>query len=382
LFSASGVTAVVEQTQRAATLLAINQINAAGGVLGRLIEPVSYDPGSDPEKYRELAKRLCDEDKVKIIFGCKMSSARKAVLPIVEARDVLLFYPTPYEGFEYTQHCIYTGAAPNQNSVQLVEYLASHYGTKVFLLGSNYIYPHESNRVVGGLFKQMGGSVLDEMYFPLDVEKSELARAIDRISQVKPDVIYSSLVGEGIAYFYDAYHKAGFDPGRMPIGSLSTSEAEIAQMRRGAAQGHILSATYFSTLKSAENDQFLSAFSECTGSAISANANAEAAYFQVFLYARALENAGTDDLQTVLQCLYEVEVVAPQGPVKVDSSNNHTHLWPRVARVDAAARPIVVHDPGKRVQPDPFMVGQHLDTIRAAKPSTSHRGDRAWLEPS
>jgi branched-chain amino acid transport system substrate-binding protein len=175
LFSASGVTAVVEQTQRAATLLAINQINAAGGVLGRLIEPVSYDPGSDPEKYRELAKRLCDEDKVKIIFGCKMSSARKAVLPIVEARDVLLFYPTPYEGFEYTQHCIYTGAAPNQNSVQLVEYLASHYGTKVFLLGSNYIYPHESNRVVGGLFKQMGGSVLDEMYFPLDVEKSELA---------------------------------------------------------------------------------------------------------------------------------------------------------------------------------------------------------------
>lgn len=117
LFSETGVTGAVEKTQRFATLLAIDEINAAGGVLGRMIEPVAYDPKSTPNLYKELAVKLCDEDRVRVVFGCHMSSTRKAVLPVIEAREALLFYPTLYEGFEYSRHCIYTGAAPNQNSV-------------------------------------------------------------------------------------------------------------------------------------------------------------------------------------------------------------------------------------------------------------------------
>ncbi len=153
LFSETGVTGAVEKTQRFATLLAIDEINAAGGVLDRMIEPVAYDPKSTPNLYKELAVKLCDEDRVRVVFGCHMSSTRKAVLPVIEAREALLFYPTLYEGFEYSRHCIYTGAAPNQNSVQrLVDFLTKHYGKRVFLVGSNYVYPYESNRTISDLF--------------------------------------------------------------------------------------------------------------------------------------------------------------------------------------------------------------------------------------
>ena len=141
LFSQTGVTRAIEQTQLNATLLAIEEINARGGVLGRLIEPVMYDPASDPKKFRAFAERLFQVDRVKLLFACYMSSTRKAVLPVVEAHRGLLFYPTLYEGFEYSRHCVYTGAAPNQNSLQLAKFLLSAYGNRFLFVGSNYIYP-------------------------------------------------------------------------------------------------------------------------------------------------------------------------------------------------------------------------------------------------
>src|ERR1700742_931710 len=146
LFSQTGVTSAVEQSQLNATRLAIEEINSAGGVLDRMIEPVIYDPASDPKQFRALAERLFQVDRVRLLFGCYMSSARKAVLPVVESHRGLLFYPTLYEGFEYSRHCIYTGAAPNQNSLQLAKFLLSTYGNRFLLVGSNYIYPYESGR--------------------------------------------------------------------------------------------------------------------------------------------------------------------------------------------------------------------------------------------
>ena len=143
LFSQTGVTAAIERSQLNATLLAVEEINKAGGVLGRAIEPDIYDPASDPKQFRTLAERLLTVDRVRLIFGCYMSSTRKAVLPVVEALRGLLFYPTLYEGFEYSLHCIYTGAAPNQNSLQLAKFLLQHYGNRFVLIGSNYIYPYE-----------------------------------------------------------------------------------------------------------------------------------------------------------------------------------------------------------------------------------------------
>src|SRR5580698_2460704 len=199
LFSQSGVTSAIERTQLNATLLAIEEINAAGGVLGRPIEPVMYDPASDPKKFRAFAERLFQVDRVRLLFACYMSSTRKAVLPVVEAHRGLLFYPTLYEGFEYSRHCIYTGAAPNQNSIQLARFLLSTYGNRFLLVGSNYIYPYESNRLMADFVRQSRGEVLDEIYVPLEAGPQDFEKVINRIKKTSPDVIFSTVVGSGTA---------------------------------------------------------------------------------------------------------------------------------------------------------------------------------------
>ena len=276
LFSQTGVTAAIERTQLNATLLAIEEINASGGVLGRRIEPVMYDPASDPKKFRVFAERLFQVDRIRLLFACYMSSTRKAVLPVVEAHRGLLFYPTLYEGFEYSRHCIYTGAAPNQNSLQLAKFLLSAYGNRFFFVGSNYIYPYESNRVMGDFVAQGKGKVLDEIYIPLYPEPKDFDKVIARIKKTSPDVIFSTVVGSGTATLYRAYRSAGFDPTRMPIASLTTSEAEVAEMGPEAAEGHITAAPFFETLSSPTARRFVSSFKEKYGSDAPVTAGAEA----------------------------------------------------------------------------------------------------------
>ncbi|MDR3516995.1 MAG: transporter substrate-binding domain-containing protein [Azospirillaceae bacterium] len=364
LFSATGVTAAVERTQYAATMLAIAEINAKGGACGRLLEPVVYDPASQPRRYRDLAERLCDDDRVSVIFGCHMSSTRKAALPVIEARGALLFYPTLYEGFEYSKNCIYTGAPPNQNSVQLVNYIVQNFGNRVLLIGSNYVYPYESNRIIADLFRQSRGKVLDEIYVPLDVTAVDFSATIRKIKATQPNVIYSTVVGDGAALFYQAYRDAGFDPAAMPIASLSTAEAEIAQMAPGVAEGHITAAPYFASLASNANQAFVAAYRRMFGPDLPIASGAEAAYFQVHLYAAALERSGSDRLGDLLPHLYDVEFDAPQGRVKIERANNHTHLWPRVGMATGAGQFEIVADPGVRVAPDPYMLEYRLDPVQ------------------
>lgn len=356
LFSETGVTGAIERTQRAATLLAIQEINDAGGVQGRPITPLACDPQSTPKRYRELAVKLCDEDRVRVVFGCHMSSTRKAALPVIESRNALLFYPTLYEGFEYSRHCVYTGAAPNQNSVQLVDFLTAHYGKRVFLVGSNYVYPYESNRTISDLFMKAGGKVLEELYVPLDLQAEHIDRVIARIAETQPDVIYSTVVGDGIIPFYTAFKDAGFDAAKMPIASQSTSEADVIRMRPDVAHGHVVAAPFFATLDTPRARAFAAAFGQAYGEALPLTAPAEAAYFQVYLFAAALERCGSDRLEELLPALCDVEYDAPQGRVKIDGETNHTHLWPRVAKVNAGGGFEIVYDPGARVAPDPFML--------------------------
>lgn len=141
LFSRTGFMSVIEETQLQGTLLGIEEINSAGGVNGRELVPVVYDPGSDSVACGHFAKRLMIEDDVSTIFGCYTSSSRKAVLPVVERLNGLLWYPTLYEGFEASPNVIYTGAAPNQNSLALCRYLIDNYGSRFYFVGSDYIYP-------------------------------------------------------------------------------------------------------------------------------------------------------------------------------------------------------------------------------------------------
>jgi branched-chain amino acid transport system substrate-binding protein len=361
LFSQTGVTSAVEQSQLNATLLAIEEINAAGGVLGRMIEPVIYDPASDPKQFRSLAERLLQTDRIRLLFGCYMSSTRKAVLPVVESHRGLLFYPTLYEGFEYSRHCIYTGAAPNQNSLQLARYLLSTYGNRFLLVGSNYIYPYESNRLMADFVMQGRGEVLEEIYVPLEAGPEDFDNVIGRIKKTSPDVIFSTVVGRGTSALYEAYRRAGFDPARMPIASLTTSEAEVAQMHPEAAEGHITAAPFFETSSSRAARRFVESFKAKYGPDAPVPAAAEAAYFQLHLAMHALARCGSDDPESVLKELRDSEFDAPQGRVRIDRENNHTYLWPRIARLDKSARFQTVWNPGVRIKPDPYCVIQSLD---------------------
>ena len=174
LYSETGVTSTIGNSQIQGALLAVDEINQAGGIDGREIVPVRYDARSSPAAYATLAERLIVQDKVNVIFGCYMSSSRKAVLPIVEKWNKLLFYPTLYEGFEFSNNIIYTGAAPNQNSVQLAEFMTANFGASVYLIGSNYIYPYESNRIMTDLVLQRPNSrKLSNFYCTTWVAKSE-----------------------------------------------------------------------------------------------------------------------------------------------------------------------------------------------------------------
>src|SRR6201981_357469 len=361
LFSQTGVTSAIERTQLNATLLAIDEINAGGGVLGRPIEPIMHDPASDPKKFRAFAERLFQVDGIRLLFACYMSSTRKAVLPVVEAHRGLLFYPTLYEGFEYSRHCIYTGAAPNQNSMQLAKFLLSAFGNRFLFVGSNYIYPYESNRVMGDFVSQDKGKVLDEIYIPLYPEARDFERVIARIKKTPPDVIFSTVVGSGTATLYRAYRAAGFDPACMPIASLTTSEAEVAEMGAEAAEGHITAAPFFETLSSSAARRFVTNFKERYGADAPVTAGAEAAYFQLYLAMRAVAKCGSDDPEQVLANLRDTEFDAPQGRVRIDPENNHTYLWPRIARLDRNGHFQTVWNPGVRVRPDPYCVVQRLD---------------------
>jgi len=225
----------------AATLFAISEINAAGGIDGRPLLPIHVDPQSHPQRYRELATALIVDHKVQVIFGCYLSSSRKAVVPVVEKWNRLLFYPTLYEGFEYSANVIYTGAAPNQNSVPLANYMLQHFGSRVSLIGSDYIYPYESNRIMSDLVLQHpGGKKLSERYLKLGASRQDFAKAIQEIRHLAPDFIFSTVVGADTALLYQAYAEAGLDPLRMPIASLTTSETEIAQMGAVVAAGRRL----------------------------------------------------------------------------------------------------------------------------------------------
>lgn len=361
LFSETGVTAAIERSQRNAALLAIEEINKTGGVLDRPLRPIAYDPASDPKQYRALAERLLTVDRVRVIFGCYMSSTRKAVLPAVEAYRGVLFYPTLYEGFEYSPHCIYTGAAPNQNSMPLAKFLLHHYGNRFVLVGSNYIYPYESNRIMSDFITQSKGKVEDEIYVPLDAEAKDFKKVIAKIERLQPDVIFSTVVGRSTAIFYEAYYQAGFDSSKMPIASLTTSEAEVAEMSPAAAEGHITAAPFFEVLATPAARRFVSAYKLRYGADAPVPASAEAAYFQVHLAAGALRRAGSDAPEGLLAELRDAEFDAPQGRVRIDPTNNHTYLWPRVARIDSRGTFQIVWNPGVRVKPDPYCVVPSLD---------------------
>jgi ABC-type branched-subunit amino acid transport system substrate-binding protein len=356
LFSQTGCTSVIERTQLQGTLLAIEQINAGGGINGRELQPVIRDPASELATFRQWAKRLMVEDGITTIFGCYTSSSRKAVLPVVERLNGLLWYPTPYEGFEYSPNVIYTGAAPNQNCIELCRYLLEKFGTRFYFIGSDYVYPRELNRIMRDFLIDHGGVIASERYVGLRSKQSDFRPIIEDIRESGADIVFSTVVGQGTSYLYQAYKEAGLDPATLPIASLTTTEAEIAEMGLDVGEGHLTAASYFEGLGGDASGSFVTHYRKRFGQDEPTNACAEAAYFQVLIFAKALEKANSLATDVLRSFVLGSSVQAPQGPVRINSQTGHADLWTRIGRANRRGHFDLIRQSVAPVQANPFLI--------------------------
>ncbi|MBR8830872.1 MAG: Aliphatic amidase expression-regulating protein [Chroococcopsis gigantea SAG 12.99] len=333
LHSLSGTMAISETSVVDAELLAIEEINKAGGVLGKQIEPIKEDGASDWPTFAEKATKLIDQDKVAVVFGCWTSASRKAVLPVFESKNHMLWYPVQYEGQECSKNIFYTGAAPNQQIEPAVDWLLKNKGKDFFLVGSDYVFPRTANTIIKEQLKAKGGKTVGEDYLPLG--NTEVTPIITKIKQALPNggVIFNTLNGDSNVAFFKQIQAAGFTPEKYPVLSVSIAEEEVKQIGVEYLKGHLASWNYFMTVDSAPNKKFVEAFKAKYGADRVTNDPMEAAYIMVYLWKQAVEKAGTaDDLDKVRAAAVGQELDAPNGKVKV-FPNHHISKTVRIGQV-------------------------------------------------
>ncbi len=332
LHSLSGTMAISETTVVDAEMLAIDEINAAGGVLGKQIEPVKEDGASDWPTFAEKATKLIDKDQVVTVFGCWTSASRKAVLPVFESKQHMLWYPVQYEGQECSQNIFYTGAAPNQQIEPAVDWLLENKGKDFFLVGSDYVFPRTANTIIKEQLKAQGGNTVGEDYLPLG--NTEVTPIITKIKQALPNggVIFNSLNGDSNVAFFKQMQGAGLTADKYPVMSVSIAEEEVRQIGTEYLKGHYAAWNYFQTVESPANDKFVKAFKAKFGEDRVTNDPMESAYIMVHLWAKAVEAAGTTDLEPVRKAAIGQEFDAPQGKVKM-FPNHHISQTVRIGQV-------------------------------------------------
>jgi urea transport system substrate-binding protein len=336
LHSLSGTMAISEKSVVDSTQLAIEQINKAGGVLGKQIEAVVEDGASDWPTFAEKATKLIDEDQVVVIFGCWTSASRKAVLPVFEAKNHMLFYPVQYEGQECSKNIFYTGAAPNQQIEPSVDWLLENKGKEFYLVGSDYVFPRTANTIIKAQLEAKGGTTVGEDYLPLG--NTEVSPIIAKIRSALPNggVIYNTLNGDSNVAFFKQMQGAGLTVDKYPVMSVSIAEEEVQAIGKEYLLGQYAAWNYFMTVESPENEAYVTAFKEKYGENRVTNDPMEAAYISVNIWKQAVEKAGTagtpTDLEAVRAAAYGQEMAAPEGPVKMNT-NHHISKTVRIGEV-------------------------------------------------
>ena len=263
LHSLSGTMSISETSVRDSELLAISEINANGGVLGKQIIPVQADGASDPQIFATEARKLLQDEKVVTVFGCWTSQSRKAVKPIFEELYGLLWYPVQYEGMEASPNIMYMGASPNQQIVPAVDYCATNIGKRMFLVGSDYVFPRTANRIIKAQLAQLDGECAGEEYIPMG--GSDFSAIIAKIQKAKPDVILNTLNGDSNVAFFAALGKAGITSSVIPVMSFSIAEEEVAKMNLDNLAGHLVSWNYYETTQTPRNEKFVTDYKEKYG---------------------------------------------------------------------------------------------------------------------
>ncbi len=358
LHSVTGTMAISETGSVQAEKLAIEQINAMGGVLGRKIEYIQEDGASDWPTFAEKSKKLLVKDNVAAVFGCWTSASRKAVLPIFEQYNGMLYYPTFYEGLEQSPNVIYTGQEATQQIIAGIDWVVKNKGAKkFFLLGSDYIWPRTSNKIARKHIDKLGLKVVGEEYYPLG--HTQFNSVINKIKLKKPDVIYAIVVGGSNVAFYKQLKAAGIDMTKEKpvVLTISVTEDEVLGIGGENIVGAYAAMKYFQSLDNANNKAFVEAFKKRWGDGIVIGDVTQAAYLGPWLWKAAVEKAGSFDIDKIRAASPEIELTtAPEGYVRIHP--NH-HLWSKTrighARMDGQYD--IVYETENLIEPDPFPKG-------------------------
>jgi urea transport system substrate-binding protein len=339
LHSLSGTMAISETVLKDVTLMAIDEINAKGGVMGKKLEAVVVDPASNWPLFAEKARQLISQDKVAVVFGCWTSVSRKSVLPVFEELNGLLFYPVQYEGEELSKNVFYTGAAPNQQAIPAVEYLMSKEGggaKRWVLLGTDYVYPRTTNKILRAFLKSKGvaDKDIDEKYTPFGhSDYQTIVADIKKFSAGGKTAVVSTINGDSNVPFYKELGNQGLKATDVPVVAFSVGEEELRGVDTNPLVGHLAAWNYFMTLKNPANESFKKQWAAYAKAKKLPGADKpltndpmEAAYVGIHMWKQAVEKAKTTDTDKVVAAMAGQKFNAPDGfEIKMDEKNHH--LW-------------------------------------------------------
>jgi urea transport system substrate-binding protein len=357
LHSLSGTMAISETSCKDATVLAVEEINAKGGVLGKKIEAVVVDPASNWPLFAEKAKELLLTHKVSAVFGCWTSVSRKSVLPVFEENNGLLFYPVQYEGEEQSLNVFYTAASPNQQLVPAAEYMLENGAKKFYLLGTDYVFPRTANKVLKAFLKAKGipdANVMEE-YTPFGHKDYQtIVAKIKEFSKGGGACVLSTINGDSNVPFYKEFANQGLTSSECPIMAFSVSEDELRAMEVPPLVGHLAAWNYFMSIDTPENKAFISAFQGKYGKDRVTADPIEAAYYGVYVWKAAVEKAGSFEVDKVRQAIYGLEFDSPSGKKKMDEKNQHTYKPVYIGEIKKDGQFKIVYKSKGLVKPDSY----------------------------
>lgn len=352
LHSLSGTMATSEAPLVDAVRLAVEEANQSGGVNDRQIEMVVADCRSDAAYCAAQAEALITREGVEALFGCWTSDCRKAVRTVVEKHHHLLFYPLQYEGLELSPDIVYTGAAPNQQVIPMALWALRQHGKRYYLIGSDYIFPRTANRMVKEVLHANGGRLLGERLVPLGT--GDISAAVREIAAKRPDFVVNMLNGDSNLHFFRALREAGIDATKVPVFSTSVGEAELAAIGPDLMAGHYAAWSYFQSIDSDENRDFVARFKRRFGQGRVLDDPMEASYIGVKLWVESVRNTGTTDLMVVKNNLQLLSLAAPQGIVAADFETRHLWKTLRIGRARSDGQFDIVWQSRGAVRPAPF----------------------------
>ncbi|MDQ1375357.1 MAG: urea transport system substrate-binding protein [Actinomycetota bacterium] len=353
LQSLSGTMSISEVAVKNSEMLAIDEINKAGGVLGKQIKPVVEDGESKPEVFAQKIEKLLNTDKVATVFGGWTSASRKAMKPVVEGANGLLFYPVQYEGLEVSPNIFYTGATTNQQIVPALDYLKEKGLTKVYLVGSDYVFPRTANKEIKAYAKDNGLQIMGEEY--LQLGDTNVQGIVQKVIDAKPQVVFNTLNGDSNVAFFKELKAKGNTPDKIQTISVSIAEEEVAGVGVDNLAGHLVAWNYYQTTDLPKNKEFVAAYQAKYGTNKHTDDPIEAGYNSVYIWKAAVEKAKSFDVAKVIEAAKGLQLDTPEGALTVSTWNHHVFKTARIGMVNSQGIIDEVWNSGKPIEPDPCL---------------------------